>query len=140
MGHNKPPATFGKRVCPECGETFVAKFVVSQFCNPAHKTAFHNRQKRRAHVIAYAMAWRGSRNAKVKLADGEDKATLAEKRRAALAKADRRRNVGKKAFGEMCRLLDQFAAEDRAAGRPSMESYVSSLDRRQLWAQSTAYK
>ncbi|WDS38338.1 hypothetical protein W2_gp028c [Caulobacter phage W2] len=136
----KKAATFGKRICPECGETFTAKHPSAQFCTPAHKLAFHNRAKGRSHVIAYAMAWRGSRNAKAKKAEGETQQTVSDKRRAALAKADRRRTIGKAAFSEMCRLLDQFAAEDRAAGRPTMEAYVSGLERRQLWAQSTAYK
>ena len=105
----KKKPTFGGRVCPECGDKFVAAHPNAQFCSAAHKTAFHNRQKGRAHVIMYAMAYRQGRG---------------------------RKGVAAEAFKETCRLLDMFNAEDRAAKRPSALSYVEGLQRRQLWGQS----
>ena len=106
-------ATFGVRACPECGAKFKANHPGAQFCTPAHKTAFHNRQKGRSHAIMYAMAYRQGRG---------------------------RKGVAAEAFKELSRLLDRFNAEDRAAGRPSAMTYVEGLQRRQLWGQSHAYK
>ena len=105
--------TFGMRACPECGEKFKATHPGAQFCKPAHKTAFHNRQKGRSHAIMYAMAYRQLRG---------------------------RKGIGAEAFKELSRLLDRFNAEDREAGRPSAASYVEGLQRRQLWGQSHAFK
>ena len=117
IGHNQPPADKpAKRrrttpcTCGECGVRFQATRVDAQFCSPAHKTAFHNRMKGRSAAIAYAMAWRGGRG-------GND--------------------VAKVAYGELCRLLDRYNAEDRAAGRPSAQAYVAGLQARQLIGLST---
>lgn len=99
----KRARTFGRRTCAECGEQFVATHPGSQFCTKEHKTAFHNRQKGRASVIAYAMAYRQKRGAK---------------------------GLGADCFKEMCRLLDLFNEEDRNAGRPSAASYVEGMKRR----------
>ena len=96
-------ATFGVRACPECGAKFKANHPGAQFCTPAHKTAFHNRQKGRASVVMLAMAYRQKRGAK---------------------------GTGAECFKEMCRLLDLFNAEDREAGRPGAASYVEGLKRR----------
>lgn len=108
----KRPA-YGFRACAECGGRFGAKHPAAQFCSPAHKTAFHNRQKGRSHVIMYAMAYRQGRGKKGTPAD---------------------------CLKEMCRLLDQFNREDREAGRPSAVAYVEGLKRRDMWGQSYAFK
>lgn len=96
-------ATFGRRECPECGVKFTAGNIGAQFCTPAHKTAFHNRQKGRASVVMLAMAYRQKRGGK---------------------------GTGAECFKEMCRLLDLFNEEDRRAGRPSAAQYVEGLKRR----------
>lgn len=105
--------TFGLRACPECGAKFKAGHPGAQFCTARHKTAFHNRQKGRAHVVMYAMAYRQLRG---------------------------RKGIGAESFKELSRLLDRFNAEDREAGRPSAATYVEGLQRRQLWGQSHAFK
>ena len=86
-----------ERVCPECGTAFGAGHVRQIFCSPAHNTAFHNREKTRFTAISYAMAWRRQRGSG---------------------------DVAKFAMAEMCRLLDQFNAEDLAAGRPGAVPYI----------------
>lgn len=101
----KKARTYGSRACAECGVKFVAGHPGAQFCAPAHKTAFHNRQKGRASVVMLAMAYRQKRGGK---------------------------GTGATAFKEMCRLLDLFNDEDRKAGRPSAASYVEGLKRRDV--------
>ena len=115
IGHNRPPAAPTPRrtycrTCGECGGKFQAKRVDASFCTPEHKLAFHNRAKGRSAAIAYAMAWRGGRG---------------------------QNDVAKLAYAEFCRLLDRYNAEDRAAGRPSAQAYVASLDARQMVGLST---
>lgn len=101
----KAARTYGTRTCAECGEKFTAKHTGAQFCAPAHKTAFHNRQKGRASVVMLAMAYRQKRGGK---------------------------GTGAECFREMCRLLDLFNEEDRKAARPSAASYVEGMKRRDL--------
>lgn len=101
----KKARTYGTRTCAECGDTFTAGHTGAQFCTPAHKNAFHNRQKGRASVVMLAMAYRQKRGGK---------------------------GTGATAFREMCRLLDLFNEEDRKAGRPSAASYVEGLKRRDV--------
>lgn len=96
-------STFGMRTCCECGLKFRAGHPGAQFCTPAHKLAFHNRQKGRSAAIMYAMAYRQKRGAK---------------------------GTGAESFKELCRLLDLYNAEDREAGRPSAAQYVEGLMRR----------
>lgn len=97
----KTPRTFGKRVCPECAAVFVAKHHAAMFCQPAHQRAFHARNMARGKVaVPYVAAWRTSRNNR------------------------KDRVVGKFAFGQLCRMADQWAAEDRDAGRPTVIDYM----------------
>lgn len=102
----KKRPTYGTRKCGECGEAFTANHVSSGFCCPAHKLAFHNRQKGRASVVIIAMAYRQKRGGK---------------------------GTGAEAFKEMCRLLDVFNEEDRKAGRPSAASYLEGQKRRDVY-------
>ena len=83
------------RCCPECGQTFKAARLDQSFCSPAHKAAFANRNSARGRggIVQLALAWRNSRNRK------ED------------------REVGARAFQELCAALDACAREDRDAGR-----------------------
>lgn len=99
----KKARTYGSRTCCECGQKFVAKHPGAGFCTPAHKTAFHNRQKGRSSVVMIAMAYRQKRGGK---------------------------GTGAEAFKEMCRLLDLFNEEDRKAGRPSAATYIEGQKRR----------
>lgn len=87
-----------ERTCPECNQPFQAVNRTRLFCRPEHKLAFHNRCAARGKVlIPLAMAWRTKRGSG---------------------------DTAKRAMSEMCRLLDSFAAEDRAAGRMGMTDYV----------------
>lgn len=114
-------STFGRRSCPECGETFTARHHAARFCSPAHQRQFHNRSMGRGKVaMPYLMAWRGTKSLK---------ATTAASRGSAVDKVKRERDraMGKFAFGNLCALADQFNREDREAGRPSMVAYVRTL-------------
>lgn len=84
-------------ICPECREPVKAG---STFCSPAHKSAFHNRSSARGRVvIPLLMCARMQRN--------------------------RKGTSAPKAWTEARTLLDQYAAEDKAAGRISMVDYVA---------------
>ncbi len=86
------------RTCPECSAPFDAMHRKRTFCCPAHKLAFHNRCAARGKVlIPLAMAWCTKRGSG---------------------------DTAKRAFRELCRALDAFAAEDRKAGRAPMSDYV----------------
>jgi hypothetical protein len=85
-----------KRVCPECGGEVVRKSARGPFptyC--ADKACKKDRGNRRlvrgAAIIEFAQAWRVNRGS------GE---------------------TAKASFNQMCRILDQFNAEDHAANRP----------------------
>lgn len=81
--------------CEECGTVFVQRHVNQAFCSTACKNTLHNRAMYRGRsVMTLALAWRG-------------------------AKSKRADPVGKRAFAELCRELDRYNAEDRAAGRRS---------------------
>jgi hypothetical protein len=113
-----------KRVCAECGESFMAAKADAVFCPKVKagedganrprdcKTAYHNRSMYRGKTIMPPLlAWRAGRNYR-----GDSAERVAA------------REVGKSAFAEMCRLADKFNAEDKAAGRqPAFKFY-----RRQL--------
>lgn len=109
-GHNKPPRakpTF-RRTCPECGEGFVTTTKDRLFCTDAHKAAFHNRSSKIGRsLVPLALAWRSGRNVKGKTPEA----------RALRASAAR-------AFSDMCRLLDEAAADDRAAERMTKLDYL----------------
>lgn len=91
--------TAAPRVCPECGVSFAPHHVAQAFCTPVHKTAFHNRNMKRGQVLLpLAQIYRQGKRGRT-----EDRAY---------------------AFGEMCRLLDAWNAEDAKAGR-SPESVVA---------------
>lgn len=101
--HNKPPATYGKTVCLNCGVGFTrTHHRQAGFHDRKCQTDFHNRNRARGQsLVTLAQAWRMGRNAKGKS-----------------AKAVRARETAAWAFSEMCRLLDHHNADDKAAGRP----------------------
>jgi endogenous inhibitor of DNA gyrase (YacG/DUF329 family) len=89
------------RECPECGERFHTNHAGKAFCSEQHRVAFTNRCAARGKtLIPLAMGWRNARGG---------------------------RGIGAQAMQEMVQLLDQFAAEDRAAGRPNMTGYTDHL-------------
>lgn len=81
-------------VCPECGETFTPAGRGRQmFCTTPHRRAFNRRAQARGGTVALALqAWRQSRNSR----KPTDKLT------------------GKEALALICRLTDQWNAEDSA--------------------------
>lgn len=100
-----------ERICPECGDGFIPNRPQQAFCSPAHAKAFQKRQANRGRaIIALAMAWRSSRNAK-----GKSEEAL------------RRKKIGSDAMTELSALLDSFAAEDRKEGRPLPFDYAELL-------------
>ena len=87
-----------KRTCPECGNEFETKHRKALFCSASHKLAFHNRCAARGKVlIPLALAWRGGRGSG---------------------------DTAKRSFMRMSTLLDEWNAEDRAAGRTPMLAFV----------------
>lgn len=93
-----------ERVCPECGGAAVrrsAKGPMPTFCGPECKRAHANRHivEGRA-VIAFLKAWRIDR------ASGE---------------------IAKGSFAQVCKIVDQFNAQDLAAGRPRADLYAAKL-------------
>lgn len=93
-----------ERVCPECGGEVVrrsARGPMPTFCTPECKKAHANRHivEGRA-LIALAKAWRIDR------AQGQ---------------------IAKTCFDQMNRILDQFNAQDRDAGRPRADLYAAKL-------------
>lgn len=82
--------------CPECGADVFSAHPRQQFCTPKHSKDYSNRQLKRGQRLAsLAQAWRLSRG----------------------RKDDESRSSASFAFAQFCRLLDQFNAEDREAGR-----------------------
>lgn len=89
--------TFGRYKCPECGEPFTATHHRAMFCSPAHQAAFNDRGRVQGRaILLLAKAWREGRHDR----DPDDKA------------------AAKAAFADLCRMLDEFSSEDRAASRP----------------------
>lgn len=89
------------RICPECGCTFTTSHPTKRFCTPAHKQAFANREAAQGKVIASLVkAWRSGRGSN---------------------------GVAKDALGELCRIVDGFNAEDKAAKRPPISLYVGDV-------------
>jgi hypothetical protein len=99
-----------RHICAECGHPFKAARPHQQFCSPAHKATFQNRAavEGRA-IIQLAKAWRAGRN----LGKGPE--------------AEIDREVARQALGEMCSILDNFNADDKAAGRPNPLHYAKGL-------------
>jgi len=101
IGHNKPPKKARrrfKRTCCECGVEFLANDVQGRFCDKKHKDAWKNRSlKRGAIMVPLVLAWRAGRGSK---------------------------EEAKWAYKELCKLADQWNAEDRAAGRTPMAKYL----------------
>jgi hypothetical protein len=97
----KAPLMF-RRTCAECGTKFETPHCGKEFCCEAHRVAFANRCAARGKVLLpLALGWRVTRG--------------------------RKGSVGAQAMEKMIQLLDKFAAEDRAAKRPSMDGYVDRL-------------
>lgn len=94
--------------CPECG-TEVRRIPGQRggkkhFCSEACKTAFQSRAAKEGRaIIAIAKAWRMARSRP------NDK------------------DIGKDAFAELCRVLDDFNAQDRKAGRAPATDYARIL-------------
>lgn len=93
-----------ERVCPECGGEVVRRSTrgpMPTFCSAECKKSHANRHivEGRA-VIALMKAWRIDR------AQGE---------------------IAQQAFAEVNRILDQFNAQDREAGRPRADLYAAKL-------------
>lgn len=89
--------------CPECGTTEYPASAsrMKIFCCEAHRVAFTNRNAARGKtLLPIALGWRNARGGN---------------------------GIGSQAFAEMTRLLDHFAAEDAAAGRPNMMNYTDHL-------------
>jgi hypothetical protein len=102
-------ASTGRR-CPEClGPVDTAREWRKMFCTDAHRLAFHNRQlKRGRSLVVPVMAARITR-------EGD--------------RRHRNAAAGIKARQRARRLMDQWAKEDREAGRMSMDSYFDLTDR-----------
>ena len=93
-----------QRICPECGGDVVrrsARGPMPTFCSQECKKSHANRHivEGRA-VIALLKAWRIDR------AQGE---------------------IAQRSFAEVNRILDQFNAQDREAGRPRADLYAAKL-------------
>jgi hypothetical protein len=89
------------RECPECGANFTTPHVGKAFCCEQHRVAFTNRSAARGKtLVVRAMGWRNARGGK---------------------------GIGAQCMAEMVRMLDSFAAEDRAAGRPNVVNYADFL-------------
>lgn len=93
-----------ERVCPNCGGEVVRRSTrgpMPTFCSAECKKDHANRHivEGRA-VIAFLKAWRIDR------AQGE---------------------IAQKAFEQICKITDQFNAQDREAGRPRADLYAAKL-------------
>ncbi len=88
------PLGWKSRLCAECGAEFVPNSYQQTFCSAAHRLAFHNRAAVEGRAfIAFAKAWRVSRNSK-----GSAK-------------------LGAVCLSEMSRILDSFISADAKEGR-----------------------
>jgi hypothetical protein len=80
------------RICPECGARFIAGNGRQRFCTTAHQAKFHDVMKTRGKVaVPFMLAWR----------QGKRGAT----------------DDTRYALQELSALADQWALEDRDAGR-----------------------
>ncbi len=98
-------------ICPECGQPFTTSDGKQMFCVPAHQIAFNRRERKRGFKLpTLIQAWRLSRNTRKPAA----------------------RAAGAAALAAMCRLADEWAAEDREAGRPGALAVMMNQQRRGL--------
>ena len=89
--------------CPECDRLFNRGHHRQSFCCTEHQVAYNNRILQRGQaMLPLVMTWRGTRSA----------------RDPSLKRA------GKQAFADLCRLADEYNAEDRAEGRPAIALLV----------------
>lgn len=94
-----------RKRCPECGAETPPKKrgVMKIFCDSKCRARYHARSKARGQpLIPLLLAWRTGRG---------------------------QTDVAQRAYRELNTILDAFAAEDRAAGRPPAAEYVERL----LW-------
>lgn len=97
------PPPSGRHVCPECAKPFRPVHTRQLFCSQQHKDTFHNRATARGRVLTpMAIAARITR--------GGSRGDIA---------------TGKLARRESQRLIDQWAREDREAGRMDMVTYIA---------------
>lgn len=103
-----PVHPIAERACPNCGKTFHVLQGPGQhqrFCKGGPVdcgSRFRGRCAARGKILVpLALAWRGGRG--------------------------KRGTVSADAHAELVAVLDAFAAEDRAAGRPKMDDYVGSI-------------
>lgn len=83
--------------CAECSGNFSAAQLKQVFCSTTCKQTYHNRAAKRGKVLVpLVMAQRQGRNTP----------------------------TGKQAHGEWARLVSQFTAEDKAAGRMSAHDFI----------------
>jgi hypothetical protein len=95
----KPSTRYNLRLCPcdECGAPFKPSRPRQVYCSKACKKARYVREQTQgAKIIALAKAWRMSKDSR-----GE--------------KGKKGREIGARAFSELCRELDRFNQADRAA-------------------------
>ena len=100
-----PVSGFIEKVCTNCGGNFHARRGQGQhkrFCDDACASRFRSRCAARGKVIVpLALAWRGGRGKKD--------------------------TVSAQAYAELTAVLDSYAAEDRAEGRPKLDDYVGGM-------------
>lgn len=84
--------------CAECAQPFPLTQVKRQFCSAGCKQAFHNRAaKRGKRLVPLVMAQRQGRSSV----------------------------TARRAHSEWCRLVSEYTAEDKAAGRKSMHDFLA---------------
>lgn len=87
-----------KAKCAECGELFARKQAKQIFCAPACRMAFHNRMAKRGKTLTpLALAYRMKRTSP----------------------------ISKRAHVDFCRVVAQFEAEDKAAGRMTGRAFIA---------------
>lgn len=97
-------------ICPECGERFAQGHHRQLFCGPVHQKAFNNRRTARGgKLVTLFMAARAMRGG----SSGDPKL----------------RPAAKDAYMLAHRLVDQYIAEDRAAGRMHPTKVFDQLQR-----------
>lgn len=102
----KAARSFGKLICPECGESFTATHHRQSFCSVEHRGRYHARAQVAGQLlVTLGKAWRGGRDL------GRAKNPTAE--RVALIQ------TRDWAFQELCKVLDDLNAADREGGRPN---------------------
>ena len=99
-----PP--LARRICPECGETFIATHGRQVFCETAHKEAFHHVMKMRGKIaMPFVLVWRAGKR-------GRTDATAY-------------------ALSELSRLADGWNTEDAVRGR--RPELIVKAKNREMW-------